>query len=360
MKNRYSLLALLVLGRMAVPAYGATDPVDLPLPMVGTADHGHTYPGATVPFGMVQLSPDTPLQGWDGCSGYHYSDSQIVGFSHTHLSGTGCGCVGDVLLMPAVGEIEFDAKGHTSRFSHEQEHATPGDYRVFLDDPKVAVELTATARCGFHKYTFPETPAAHVILDLEHGVGNNAVETSLEAENDTTVSGCRISDGWGGRRAVYFVMQFSKPFASMALEDDGKRLDAGSLQAKGQRVKAAFNFSTAAHEEILVKVGLSGTGVEGARKNLAAEIPGWNFAAVRAAAVQQWKHALSAVDVESFDPRVRATFYANLYLSYLAPVLFNDVDGTYRGMDHKNHSGAGFQNYTTFSLWDTYRAEDPL
>src|SRR5208337_3228127 len=177
-------------------------------------------------------------------------------FSHTHLSGTGCGCVGDVLLMPAVGEIEFDAKGHTSRFSHEQEHATPGDYRVFLDDPKVAVELTATARCGFHKYTFPETPAAHVILDLEHGVGNNAVETSLEAENDTTVSGCRISQGWGGRRAIYFVLQFSKPFASFGVEQNGQRLAAAAKDAQGKSTKAFFNYQTTANEAVLVRVGI--------------------------------------------------------------------------------------------------------
>jgi predicted alpha-1,2-mannosidase len=328
--------------------------------MVGTGDHGHTYPGATVPFGMVQLSPDTPIDGWDGCSGYHYTDSSIVGFSHTHLSGTGCGCLGDILLMPTVGEAKFDPAQYKSAFSHEKEHATPGDYRVFLDDPKIAVELTATARCGFHKYTFPAADGANIILDLEHGVGNKSVETSLTVENDTTVSGYRESDGWGGRRFVYFVMQLSKPFKSVALARDNVKLPGDVRGAKGQSVKAAFRYATTDGETILVKVGISGTGIEGARKNLQAEIPSWDFDGIRASAVAQWKNVFDAVDVKSFDPHVRTTFYANLYLSCLAPVLFNDADGTYRGMDHKNHSGEGFQNYTTFSLWDTYRAENPL
>ncbi|MGO8701939.1 MAG: GH92 family glycosyl hydrolase [Limisphaerales bacterium] len=335
-------------------------PVNEPLPLVGTADHGHTYPGATVPFGMVQLSPDTPIKGWDGCSGYHYTDSAVVGFSHTHLSGTGCGCLGDVLLMPTVGEIQFNPDGYKSAFSHEREHATPGDYRVFLDDPKIAVELTATARCGFHKYTFPAADNAHIILDLAHGVGNEAFETSLTVENDTTVSGTRFSEGWGGKREVYFVMRFSKPFASVVLERDGQRLASDARDGKARSMKASFNYSTAAHETILVKVGISGTGIDGARKNLAAEIAAWDFDHVRASAVAQWKKVFEAVDVNSFDPHVRTTFYANLYLSCLAPVLFNDADGIYRGMDHKNHQGEGFQNYTTFSLWDTYRAENPL
>jgi predicted alpha-1,2-mannosidase len=360
MKTRILLAALLAPGLLAARAWALPNPVDEPLPLVGTADHGHTYPGATAPFGMVQLSPDTPIEGWDGCSGYHYSDSAIVGFSHTHLSGTGCGCLGDILLMPATGEIVFDPKGYASPFSHAREKVTPGDYRVFLDGPQVAVELTATARCGFHQYTFPASESAHFILDLEHGVGNRAVETSLTVENGDTVSGSRVSEGWGGRRAVYFVMRFSKPFSSVALERDGSRLPADAREGAGRSIKAAFNYSTTANETILVKVALSGTGIEGAHKNLAAEIPGWGFEAVRAATLAQWKNALETVQAESFDPHLRETFYANMYLSFLAPDLFNDVDGSYRGMDHTNHPGEGFQNYTTYSLWDTYRAENPL
>lgn len=360
MRIKNLLITTAAMGLAAGRLWADTDPLDEPLPLVGTADHGHTYPGATVPFGMVQLSPDTPIQGWDGCSGYHYSDSAILGFSHTHLSGTGCGCLGDILLMPSVGEIQFSPEAWKSHISHEREHATPGDYQVYLDDPKVAVELTATARCGFHKYTFAGSEAAHILLDLAHGVGNDAVDTSLTVENDTTVSGRRISDGWGGRRAVYFVMQFSKPFASTVLERDGRRLPTSSKSGSGRSMKAAFNYVGEAGQVILVKVGLSGTGVEGARKNLLAEIPGWNFEDVRSAARAQWRQVFDAVKASSFDPHVRRTFYANLYLSCLAPVLFNDVDGTYRGMDKQNHTSENFQNYTTFSLWDTYRAENPL
>ncbi|SPE52277.1 Alpha-1,2-mannosidase (modular protein) [Verrucomicrobia bacterium] len=354
------LTPLLLAGRLGAES----NPVDLPLPMVGTADHGHAYPGATVPFGMVQVSPDTPIRGWDGCSGYHYSDHAIEGFSHTHLSGTGAGCLGDVLLMPTVGEVRLEpgleGRGYSSRFSHERELATPGYYRVFLDDPKILVELTATARCGLHRYAFSEGKAAHIILDLDHAIGNRTLEATLNVEDSTTVSGSRTSEGWGGKRDIYFVIKFSKPFAGFGIEQDAQRQSADSRQGQGRRVKAFFDYQPAANDVLLVKVGISGTSVEGARKNLASEVPGWDFESVRSQALRQWAQVFSAVEMESFDPHIRNTFYANLYLANLGPVLFNDVDGTYRGLDHKNHPGAGFQNYTTFSLWDTYRAEHPL
>ncbi|HKI69105.1 MAG TPA: glycoside hydrolase family 92 protein, partial [Verrucomicrobiae bacterium] len=213
MSYRKFLTVLIGLGLFGIRAWALPQPVDEPLPLVGTDAHGHAYPGATVPFGMVQLSPDTRIKTWDGCSGYHYSDSTILGFSHTHLSGTGASCLGDVMLMPTVRKVYLDpgspGHGYASRFSHEQEKATPGYYQVFLQDPKVNVELTATTRCGFHRYTFPASDAAHFVLDLVHGIGNNAIEASLKVENDTTISGSRISQGWGGRRAIYFVMEFS-------------------------------------------------------------------------------------------------------------------------------------------------------
>jgi predicted alpha-1,2-mannosidase len=338
-------------------------PVDESLPMVGTDLHGHTYPGATVPFGMVQLSPDTRTLTWDGCAGYHYTDSTIQGFSHTHLSGTGCGALGDVLLMPTVGAIHFNAgspgNGYASGFSHAQEVATPGYYRVYLETPQVTAELTATERCGFHKYTFPASDQSHIILDLVHGIGNEPVGAALRVENQETVSGCRLSKGWGGERAIYFVMQFSKPFESAMVQPDSQTLT-NAPEGKGTNVKASFNFKTSADEVVLVKVGISGTSIEGARKNLAAEIHGWDFDKVRSAAVQQWRNVFDAVQIKTFDPHVARTFHANLYLSCLAPVLFNDVDGAYRGYDHKNHVAANFQNYTTFSIWDIYRAEWPL
>lgn len=358
------LAAILGAAVTSSPAVAASNPLEEPLPLVGTAEHGHAYPGAIVPFGMVQLSPDTPLEGWDGCSGYHFSDSAIRGFSHTHLAGTGCGCLGDVLVMPTIGEVRLEAgspgKGYTSRFSHAQEKATPGYYRVYLQDPQVTAELTATARCGFHRYSFPASDDAHIVLDLVHGIGNKTVDSTIKFENDTTISGSRISDGWGGQRAVYFVIQVSKPFLSFGLEQEKQRLPAGTRDGQGRDLKAFVTFKTAAKEAILIKVGISGTGIEGARKNLTTEIPGWDFDQVHAAATRQWKELMDIVQIDTFDPHIRNTFYANLYLSCQAPILYNDVDGTYRGMDRKNHAGADFQNYTIFSLWDTYRAEHPL
>ena len=358
------VVAALLAGFPRAGVASASNPLDQPLPLVGTDAHGHTFPGATVPFGLVQLSPDTGTEGWDWCSGYHYSDRAIEGFSHTHLSGTGAACLGDVLLMPTIGKVYLDAgspgNGYASQFSHAQEQATPGYYRVFLETPKVTAELTATARCGFHRYTFPASDQSHFILDLEHGIGNQPVEATLHVENSNTISGSRFSDGWGGRREVYFVMKFSKPFASFGIEQDGRRLAGDAHEAKGKIVKAFLQYTTTANEAVMVKVGISGTGVEGARKNLEAEIPGWNFDGVRAAAVREWGKVFDTVQVKSFDPHLQATFYANLYLSCLAPTRFNDVDGTYRGYDHQNHAGAGFQNYTTISIWDIYRAEWPL
>ncbi|MEO7716124.1 MAG: GH92 family glycosyl hydrolase [Capsulimonas sp.] len=367
---RHSLAQALIVSALAAPlAAHAAKPAPLtPLqsadPMVGTDGHGHTYPGATVPFGMVQLSPDTRTESWDGCSGYHYSDSTIQGFSHTHLTGTGCGDLGDIMLMPTVGGVHFSigepGNGYISRFSHANEKATPGDYKVFLDDPKVAVELTATNRCGFHKYTFPQTDSAHIVLDVGHGIGNTPFDGVVTIENDHTISGYKKTNGWASNRSIYFVMEFSKPFASVAIAQNEDRFAAGTTTAKGSNLKAVVNYATKAGESVLVKVGISGTSIDGARRNLAAEIPGFDFAATRTAAQKMWSHSLGAVQIETPDPKVRRTFYSNMYLSHLAPILFNDVDGKYMGMDHKVHEGKGFQNYTEFSLWDTYRAENPL
>jgi predicted alpha-1,2-mannosidase len=334
-------------------------------PFVGTAEHGHTYPGATVPFGMVQVSPDTPLQGWDGSSGYHYSDSVIRGFSHTHLSGTGVGGLGDILLMPTVGAASVEESAYSSPFSHAQESASPGYYRVFLQKPGVTAELSATARAGIHRYTFPASNDAHIVLDLQHGIGNDVLASSLKIENSTTISGTRTSNGWGGRRDCFFVMQFSKPFTGSGIEQEGARLADGATAGTGKSVKSFVSFRTNANEAILVKVGISGTSVEGARKNLNAEIPNFDFNAVHAGAIRQWNDLLGRIQIQSGDPKVRRTFETNYYQSCLAPVLFNDVDKTYRGPSSgrgvapQNYKGT-FDNYTTFSLWDTFRAQQPL
>jgi predicted alpha-1,2-mannosidase len=332
--------------------------------MIGTGGHVHTYPGATLPFGMVQISPDTPERGWDGVSGYHYKENTIWGFSQTHLSGTGIGGLGDILVMPTVGEVKTEpgtpGNGYASNFSHAREKATPGYYSVFLENPAVTAELTATTRCGYHRYTFPAAEQAHIVIDLAHGIGSRPVSETLQVENETTLSGSRLCNDWGGRREVYFVLQFSKPFSSMGIDSDGQRLALDTKTATGTKVKAFANYATKAGETIEVKIGISGTSIEGARKNLTAEIPDWGFEAVRSAATQTWSEALDSVQIETPDPKIRTIFYTNLYQSFLGPVLFNDVDGAYRGLDRKNHQGDGFQNYTTFSLWDTFRAQAPL
>jgi predicted alpha-1,2-mannosidase len=360
--GRVTLAVSLVVGAF-ISSRGA--PVDEVNPLVGTAGHGHMFPGATVPFGLVALSPDTRTSGWDGCSGYHYSDSSIMGFSHTHLAGTGCGDLGDVLVMPVVGAVSLDSgadkrPGYQSAFSHDQEKTSPGYYRVFLKDPRVLAELTATARVGFHRYTFPDSDQAHVVVDLVHGVNCAVRQSDLKVESNTTLSGHRAVKGWANDREVYFVLEFSRPFKAFTLVQDDQPLSAGATAATGVGVKGYADFTTTATQPLVVKVALSPTSVEEAKKNLAAEAPGWDFDAVHTAAVKQWNDALSVVDAESADPAVVRTFYTNLYGTMLAPTLFNDADGAYRGQDYQNHAAPGFEKYTEFSLWDTYRAENPL
>ncbi len=322
-------------------AFAQTRPLDYVNPFVGTDGHGHTFPGATTPFGMVQLSPDTRTDTWDGCSGYHYSDKTILGFSHTHLAGTGVGCLGDVLLMPSIGTA-----GAKSAFSHDDEEAKPGYYRVFLKDPGINAELTATPHAGMHRYTFPASEDGTVLIDLNHGIMNDTTGTSLEQVDDHTLKGYRMSSGWGGPRVVYFYLQASKPW---------KKLDWNSGDGKGW-----IHFETRSGEKVQFKVGISATGAEGAANNLKTEIPGWDFDAVRRKAEEAWNAALSRVEVKSDDRDALETFYTNAYLCYLAPNLFNDADNAYLGMDRNVHRGASFQNYSTFSLWDTFRALHPL
>jgi predicted alpha-1,2-mannosidase len=338
-------------------------PVDLVNPLIGTDAHGHVYPGATVPFGMVQLSPDTRDNGWDGASGYHYSDSSILGFSHNHLTGTGVGDLGNIMLMPTVGELKLvpgakPGEGYQSRFSHNDEIARPGYYSVFLPDYQVKVELTATARAGFHRYTFPATTNGHVVVDLQHGIGNNVTEAQLTIENDHIASGYRKSDGWGGDKIYYFVMEFSRPFDSSGVAQADK--DVAAQQTTGKETKGHFDFKTKAGEQILVRVGLSTVSVEGARNNLHAEIPGWNFDAVAKAASQQWEKALSVFKVETPDKNLEQTFYTALYHTMVAPTLLSDVDGQFRGPDGNVHVAKGFDYYTEISIWDIFRAESPL
>ena len=348
-------------------AWGGPEPVAEALPMVGTAGHGHTYPGATVPFGFVQLSPDTRTQGWDACSGYHYSDSTLLGFSHTHLSGTGCGDLGDLLIMPVTGGLQqgegyvpLEAKRFSSPFSHERESAAPGYYRVQLDRYEVRAQLTATAHVGVHSYTFPGSKESHILLDLVHGLNSKPLECCLKIEGTNLVTGYRRSGGWAKDKTVYFVLESSKPFVGWGLELDGKPLPAGQSEAKGKSVRAHLDFQTPMRRQVVLRVGLSATSIEGAMKNLRAEVPSFDFNVIAEAARAAWNQALSPIRLESSDANVRQTFYSALYHTMTAPTLYNDVDGAYRGPDGRVHEKPGFQYYCTLSLWDTFRAEHPL
>ena len=359
-------------------------PSDYVNPFIGTGGDGHTYPGATVPFGMVQLSPDTDVrpfsESYAWAAGYRYSDKTILGFSHTHFSGTGHSDMGDVLLMPTVGPLKLDPgsaddphSGYRSRFSHDQESASPGYYAVALEDSGIKAELTATNRVGFHRYTFPATDSAHVILDLVSSIydyDGKVLWSQIRVESDTLVTGFRETKGWAPDRAIYFALQFSKPFASYGLVNEaeekyrgfgksGGKLLENYPEILGRKLKAHFDFTTKAGEAIVVKVALSSVGIDGARKNLAAEAPGWDFDAVRSAAKEAWDGELAKVDVSS-DEKHEVMFYTSLYHSMLAPVTYMDVDGRYRGLDEAIHVADGFTNYHVFSLWDTFRAEHPL
>jgi predicted alpha-1,2-mannosidase len=364
-------------------------PFDYVNPFIGTGGDGHTYPGATVPFGMVQLSPDTDVrpfrESYPWAAGYRYTDKTIVGFSHTHFSGTGHSDMGDVLLMPTVGPLRLDpgtaekpGSGYRSRFSHEDERAAPGYYAVTLADSGVRAELTATNRVGVHRYTFPKSDEAHVIMDLVSSIYNydgKVLWSQIRVESDTLVTGFRETKGWAPGRQIYFAMQFSKPFASYGLVNEadetyrgfgksGGKLLQNYPEILGRKLKAYFNFATNAGEVIEVKVALSSVGIEGARKNLAAEVPGWDFDAVRAAAKDEWSRELAKVEIATADAasgvKQKQTFYTSLYHAMLAPVTYMDVDGSYRGLDRAIHVADGFTNYHIFSLWDTFRAEHPL
>jgi predicted alpha-1,2-mannosidase len=364
----FAWLACLMGGSLlSLPCHaGSKSPVEEALPLVGTGGHGHTYPGATAPFGFVQLSPDTRTQGWDACSGYHYSDTNILGFSHTHLSGTGIADLADLLVTPMTGPLNgpeaytpLRAERFKSAFSHDNEVAQPGYYRVQLDTYHVLAELTATPHAGMHRYTFPASTESRLLLDLVHGTGNNPLEAALRVEGSNTLTGYRRSSGWAKNKTVYFTIECSQPFTSFGLEQNGAALATDQSEAKGRNVRAHLDFSTVANQPVLLRVGLSPVSVEGARKNLRGEISSWDFDAVRKAAQNDWNAQLSRIRIEAPDPVIRQTFYSALYHTMIAPTLYNDADGTYFGPDRQVHA-ADFQFYSTFSLWDTYRAEHPL
>ena len=338
---------------------------------IGTGGHGHTYPGATVPFGMVQLSPDTYNKGWDWCSGYHYSDDSIMGFSHTHLSGTGVGDMLDFLLMPGTGPVKIvpgtrdhPEQGYRSRFHHADEIAEPGYYSVILRDYDIRAELSATERAGIHKYTFPHSDDSHFILDLAHAYGNNPGTVrwaQLTAKDNDTILGGRSTAGWADGRQIYFAMKFSKRFRDFEIYSEDASLGPAKREASGNHLKCVMHYQTSPGNIILVKTGISGVSAEAALKNLESEIPDWDFERVRRVASQAWQREFSRIRIESSNQKHKQIFYTGLYHLMLAPTLFDDADGQYRGMDGEvHHLPSGFHNYSTFSLWDTYRAAHPL
>jgi predicted alpha-1,2-mannosidase len=321
---------------------------------IGTGGHGHTYPGATLPFGMMQLSPDTRLEGWDGCSGYHYSDSYIYGFSHTHLSGTGISDYGDILLMPTNQQIFNNGangkKGYRAHFSHTNEFAEPGYYKVYLDSTDIAVELTVAKRSGIHKYQFPSSENQYVILDLVHR--DKVLDAKIETVSNTEIVGYRHSEAWAKDQRLFFVITTSHPFSNTPESDN-------AAQHSSPR-RMALKFINPNNEPIYIKVGISAVDRDGARKNLEAEVLNKDFETLKSEAQNAWKKQLEKIVIESEDTDKKTTFYSALYHSMLAPQLYQDVDGRYRGMDLEIHKTTDFLYYSVFSLWDTYRAAHPL
>lgn len=346
--------------------------VDFVNPIIGTDYHGHTFPGAALPGGMVQLGPDTDIKGWDWCSGYHYSDSSIMGFSHLHRSGMGAGDWGDIMLMPTTGNLKIEpgskdkiGTGYRSAFSHDDEKASPGYYAVNLKDYGIKAELTVSERAGFHRYTFPKSSAAHILIDMNHGIGDRCTDAQIKIVSDTEIEGHRASRGFVRGQDVYFYAKFSKSFRMFGTWNE--KTISGLKEASGIKAGAFVDFSTSENEIIQVKVGISYTSMAQARLNLEKEIPDWNFDQVKAAAEKTWNNSLNKIEIQAnkvdgevLNKQKLTTFYTALYHSLLFPSTFSDADGTYKGLDGEIHSAKGFTYRSDFSLWDTFRAEMPL
>ena len=333
-------------------------------PFIGTDSDGHTFPGAVLPFGMLQLSPDTRIKGSDYATGYHYSDSSIMGFSHTRYSGTGRGAGGDFLLIPTTGKIQLTvgeasntASGYRSSFSHNNEEASPGYYKVLLDDYNITAELTVNKRVGLHRYTYPVNEAANIILDLTHGINDRPDSLYLIITGDNSIAGMRKS--LGGLRdfqTIYFTAEFSEPFDSYGVSVNGN-IETGVKEAAGKDVKAWFTFKN--KETIMVKLAISKVGIDGAEKNIAT-MPGWDFDEVKEKAREEWNKELGKIAVKTRTSSLDTIFYTALYHSCIMPSLDMDADGRYRSTNNNIYTAKGFTDYTNFSLWDTFRALHPL
>ena len=387
MKKAFSIIAAALL---TAGASLAQNPVDYVNPIIGTDGMGHTFPGACAPFGIVQLSPDndTIPHNVDGkyqpkvyeyCAGYQYQDKTIVGFSHTHFSGTGHSDLGDILVMPATGEIRLNPGtaddpdgGYRSRFSHDTESARPGYYEVTLADYGVKAQLTATQRVGVHRYTFPKDEDGHVVIDLQHGIYNYDGKTlwaEMRVENDTLLTGYRITSGWARTNYTYFAISLSQPITEYGYTDRQKITYKGGWgkfpqyhnfpEMAGRKLVAWFRFDTRKQPELVMKVALSAVSTEGALKNLKAEAAGKTFDQIAQQTSSDWNRELSTISIEGTDDQ-KALFYTSYYHTMINPSVYMDVDGNYRGLDRNIHKADGFTNYTVFSLWDTYRAEHPF
>ncbi|MBC9931470.1 glycoside hydrolase family 92 protein [Chitinophaga qingshengii] len=334
-------------------------------PYIGSGGHGHVFVGASVPYGAVQVGPTNIVKGWDWCSGYHYSDSVVIGFSQMHLSGTGIGDLGDVLMMPYTGKVrtnrgtqENPTSGYGSHYSHAREKARPGYYAVKLDDYNIDVELTASERVALHKYTFPKNEPSNIIIDLKEGIGWDApVETFIRKVDDYTLEGYRYSKGWAVDQRVWFTIKSNVPVKQFQVfEGDNKQ---AGISLKGKEVKGVISFEKSPGQ-VMLKVGISPVSSANALANINAEMPGWDFAKVVNSANAKWDKELSKVDIQTKDEAARRVFYTALYHTMIDPALFNDHDGSYRGTDKKVYPNPGFDNYSVFSLWDIYRSAAPL
>ncbi|MDX6181814.1 GH92 family glycosyl hydrolase [Flavobacterium sp. Fl-77] len=398
LNSKFFLFVLLLLILGCVPKINAQKKIDnlkdliqYVDPMIGTAKMGHTYPGATVPFGSVQLSPetDTIAYGLNGkyngdvykyCAGYQYEDKTIVGFSHTHFSGTGHSDLGDFLIMPTTGKLQLNPgvaskpeSGYRSAFSHATEKAVPAYYSVLLEDHNIKAELTVTTRVGMHQYTFPKSDEAHIILDLTSGIYNydkKNVWTFVRVENDTLITGYRQTSGWARTRTVYFAMSFSKPIKSYGQAAQEKSVYRGFWgrfdqtknfpEMAGQNLKLFFDFNTEEGEKIKIKMALSPASSASALENMKKEVPDWDFEKVKKQSQEVWNQELNKIQIETLQKEDLINFYTAMYHAFLGPTEYMDLDRNYKGLDMNVHKAENFTNYTSYSLWDTYRALHPL
>src|SRR6478735_3201981 len=376
---------------LAVTAAAQKQPYQYIKPIIGTEKMGHTFPGATVPFGAVQLSPDTDTLSYEFngkynkdvykyCAGYQYDDPTIVGFSHTHFSGTGHSDLGDFLIMPTTGTLQLNpgteqnpGSGYRSVYSHTNETAEPGYYKVKLDDHNITAELTTSTRVGFHQYTFPQSDQSHVILDLMAGIYNyedKNVWTVVRVENDTLITGYRQTNGWSRTRTVYFAMTFSKPIVEYGCRDYSKKQVYKGFWRKfdqtknfpdlaGKQLRMYFDFKTTTNEKVKIKFALSPVSTKNAIENMKAEIPHWDFEKTKAEAQQLWNVELNKIVIKTSSQEEMINFYTAMYHAALMPTVYMDRNGEYMGLDQQVHKAEGFTNYTSFSLWDTYRAFHP-